>query len=275
MSKESYLGSLVTGIFVLSCFIYFQFLCSDQLFQKEHVVSLMDLPEMLSMELDKPAWLACFLGLLFSSLLLPVGAGALMITVVLLLEWLVIMLVLRRFRVGVMAPIYALFPVMLEWGTYCSPHYHLYSILSFVITLCIFYGYSFIKNKWLSMLTSFILLFPIYSLVGSRLFVFAILILLYDAEIGMKRWGYWTLLLLASTVLPEYLKDWYSLTEEQAYQYPYLWLPGFFPAIMLTFGLFIVQLKNVRYMQPGTFSVFTTSGLLLMVLISAVLSHSE
>lgn len=275
MSKERCLSSLVAGIFVLSCFIYFQFLSSEHLYQKEHVVGLTNLPDALSASLDKPAWLACFFGILISSLLLPVGAGALMITAILLLEWWCIVLVLRRFKVGIMAPAYALFPVMLEWGTYCSPQYHLCSILSFVITLLIFYGYTYIKNKWLSMMTGFIFLFSLYSLVGSRLFIFATLILLYEAEIDLKRWGYWAILLFAATILPEFLKDWYSLTEEQAYQYPYLWLPGFFPAIMLAFGLFLIQFKNVRHMQVGALSVSATSGLLLMVLVTAVLGHSD
>lgn len=275
MSKESYLSCLVAGIFVLSCFIYFQFLSSDHLYQKEHVVSLTNLSEAMSTSLEKPAWLACLFGILISSLLLPVGAGALMITAVLLLEWWGIVLVLRRFKVGIMTPVYALFPVMLEWGTYCSPQYHLYSILSFVFTLFIFYGYTYIKNKWLAMATGFVLLLALFSLVGSRLFVFAILILLYEAEIDLKRWGYWAILLLAGTILPEFLKDWYSLTEEQAYQYPFLWLPGFFPAMMLAFGLFLIQFKNVRHMQPGTLSVSATSGLLLMILVTAVLGHAD
>ena len=134
--------------------------------------------------------------------------------------WLASLFILRKFNVGDMAPLYALFPVVMEWGTYCSPYYHLNSILSLVIVLYIFCGYIQIKVKWLSWVTGSILLFAVYCMVGSRLFIFVILVLLYEAEIGEKHWVYWALLLITGTVLPEFLKELYSLSEEQAYQFP-------------------------------------------------------
>ena len=93
-------------------------------------------------------------------------------------------------------------------------------------------------------MTGFILLFAVYCMVGSRLFIFVILVLLYEAEIGEKHWVYWALLLITGTVLPEFLKELYSLSEEQAYQYPQAWLPAFFPAIMLACVLVATQFKK-------------------------------
>ena len=139
---------------------------------------------------------------------------------------------------------YALFPVILEWGTYCSHYYHLNSILSLVLTLYIFCGYTLIKTKWLSWIAGFALLFVVYSLVGSRLFIFVILVLLYEAEIGEKHWVYWALLLITGILLPEFLKELYSLSEEDAYQYPHAWLPAFFPAIVLACVLVATQFEK-------------------------------
>lgn len=272
--KEKLLQRRVAGLFALLCVIFFQFFDSDHLFLKEEVVSVTSLPEVLVGYWGKPAWLACSMAKILTSLFVPVGGGAVLITAVLMLEWWASLFILRKFNVGDMAPLYALFPAVLEWGTYCSPYYHLNSILSLVIVLSIFCGYTQIKVKWLSWVTGFVLLFVVYCMVGSRLFIFVILVLLYEAEIGEKHWVYWALLLITGIVLPEFLKELYSLSEEQAYQYPQAWLPAFFPAIMLACVLVATQFKKVRYMQVSVWSVSVTSGLLLVLLAFAAFSHA-
>ena len=272
--KEKLLQKRVAGLFALLCVIFFQFFDSDHLFLKEEMVSVASLPEVLVGYWGKPAWLACSMAKVLTSLFVPVGGGAVLITAVLMLEWWASLFILRKFNVGNMAPLYALFPVVMECGTYCSPYYHLNSILSLVIVLYIFCGYIQIKEKWLSWVTGFVLLFVVYCMVGSRLFIFVILVLLYEAEIGEKHWVYWALLLITGTVLPEFLKELYSLSEEQAYQYPQAWLPAFFPAIMLACVLVATQFKKVRYMQISVWSVSVTSGLLLVLLSLTVFSHA-
>lgn len=272
--RERLLLGVITGIFALSCIVFFQFFGSGHLFGKEQVVNLASLPSTVSECLNKPAWLACSLAEVLSSLLVPIGGGPLLVTVVLLFEWWGFTIILKRFNVGEMAFLYALLPVALEWGTYCSPKYHLASILSLILVLFLFYGYTLIKNKWLSMLSGFTLLFVVYSLVGSRLFVFVILVLMYEAEIGEKRWGYWALLLITGIVLPEFLKSVYSLSEADAYQYPHPWLPAFFPGIMVAAVLVFVQFKAIRNMRANVWSVSVMSGLLILILISSVLSHA-
>lgn len=271
--KERLLQGSVAGLFAVVCVLFFQFLVSDHLFAKEQVVSIAGLPEVLSGYWGKPAWLACSLAKILTSVLVPVGGGAIQITLVLLSEWWASCFILKKFHVGEMAPLFALFPVILEWGTYASPYYHLNSILSLIITLYIFCGYTLIKKKWLSGIMGFVLLFVVYSLVGSRLFIFIILVLLYEAEIEEKRWMYWALLLITGTLLPEFLKSLYSLSEEEAYQYPHAWLPAFFPAIMLASLLVAMQFEKVRYMKVSTWSVSVTSGLLLLLLAVTIVSH--
>lgn len=136
--KEKLLQKRVAGLFALLCVIFFQFFDSDHLFLKEEVVSVASLPEVLVGYWGKPAWLACSMAKVLTSLFVPVGGGAVLITAVLMLEWWASLFILRKFNVGDMAPLYALFPVVMEWGTYCSPYYHLNSILSLVIVLYIF-----------------------------------------------------------------------------------------------------------------------------------------
>lgn len=272
--KEKLLQGVVTGVFVLSCITFFQFFGSDHLFEKEQVVNLSSLSGAMSECLGKPAWLACSLAKILSSLLVPIGGGALLVTSILLLEWWAFTYILKRFHVGEMAFLYALLPVVLEWGTYCSPRYHLASILSLVIALFLFCGYMAIKNKLLSMLIGFALLFVVYALVGSRLFIYVILVLMYEAEIGQKRWVYWALLLIIGTVLPEFLKNVYGLSDAQAYQYPNPWLPAFFPAITIASVLVVTQFKAIRHMRANIWSVSVMSGLLVLFVIASVLSHA-
>lgn len=272
--KETRVQIAVIGVFALSCIVFFQFYCSDHLFLKEQMSGSVVLSETISRYIDKPAWLAVSLADILSSWFIPIGGGAFLLTFALLLEWIASILVLRRFHVGEMAYLYALLPIILEWGMYCNPNYHLYSILSLTITLFLFYGYTLIKNKWVSMISGIVLLFVIYSLAGSRLFTFVIMVLLYEGEMDEKRWGYWAMLLLAGTMLPEFLKEKYLLTEDEAYQYPHAWLPGFFPAIMMDFLLVITQFKGVRHMTANITSVSLTSGLLVALLTVTVYCHS-
>ena len=272
--KERLLQGVVVGIFVLSCIAFFQFFGSDYLFEKEQVVNLSSLSGAVSECLGKPAWLACSLAKIFSSLLIPIGGGALLVTVILLLEWWFFTCILKRFHVGEMAFLYALLPVVLEWGSYCSPKYHLASILSLVITLLLFCGYMAVKNKLLSMLIGFVLLLTVYALVGSRLFVYVILVLLYEAELGEKRWIYWALFLITGFVFPEFLKEVYGLTEALVYQYPSPWLPAFFPAITIASVLVVTQFKAIRHMRANVWSVSIMSGLLVLFVIASVFSHA-
>lgn len=271
--KKGLVQGVVAGILVLLCFLFFQFIVPSHLFLKEQVASLPFLFGSIAGYLDKPAWLACFLGDYLSALFIPMGGGALLITLILIIEWYAFALILKRFHVGEMRWIFALFPVVLEWGTYCSPIYHLCSILSLIITLFVVQGYTLIRNRTVAMIVGFLMLLVVYSLAGSRLFILVIPVLLYEAEIGEKRWIYWTLLLLAGIVVPGIMKSVYSISEEVAYQYPHRGLSAFFPAILFCFELYAVQFKTIRNMRVSVWSVTISAVLLLLLLSVAVISH--
>ena len=81
--KERLLQGSVAGLFAVVCVLFFQFLVSDHLFAKEQMVSMAGLPEVLSGYWGKPAWLACSLAKILTSVLVPVGGGAILITLVL------------------------------------------------------------------------------------------------------------------------------------------------------------------------------------------------
>lgn len=274
MAKKSFLLQSITAvIFVVMCFAFFRFVFPSDLFQKESTGVLFTI-ESFSSYLDKPAWLACYGGNLLMSLCGPHGAPY-MITFVLLLEWWLLAVILKRFNIGEMAPLYALFPVVLEWGAYCHSSYLLHSILSTVVALFIFWGYTFIKNKWWCMFVGLIVLPVIYVLAGNRLNVFILLVLLYEAGKDVKRWLYWGLLLIAGIVLPGWMGNLYSLPEDQAYLYPHPGLPAIFPAILFCFSLLVLQMERFRDMPIRIWPVTVTTSLMLALLIVSIYSFAD
>lgn len=66
--KEKLLQKRVAGLFALLCVIFFQFFDSDHLFLKEEVVSVASLPEVLVGYWGKPAWLACSMAKVLTSI---------------------------------------------------------------------------------------------------------------------------------------------------------------------------------------------------------------
>lgn len=274
MAKKGFLLQSISAIiFAVMCFAFYQFVFPSDYFQKEQTGALFTMDSFIAY-LDKPAWLACYGGNLLMSLCGPSGAPFL-ITVVLLLEWWILTLILKRFKIGEMAPLYAFLPVMLEWGAYCHPIYLLHSILSTVVGLSIFLGYTFIKNKWWCMFAGLMALPVIYILAGNRMNLFILLGLLYEAGKNTRRWLYWGVLLIAGIVLPGWMGDLYSLPEEQAYLYPHPGLPAFFPAILFCFSLFVLQMSKFRDMPVRIWPVTITTCFMLVLLVVSIYSFAD
>ena len=224
--KEKLLQKRVAGLFALLCVIFFQFFDSDHLFLKEEVVSVASLPEVLVGYWGKPAWLACSMAKVLTSLFVPVGGGAVLIKP-------------RHPR----EPFYLYLYITTK---YIQNNNQRKNRIQMIIRTTI--GSPLHNNRKQSIQRSHI---PY-----------------------IEHWVYWALLLITGTVLPEFLKELYSLSEEQAYQYPQAWLPAFFPAIMLACVLVATQFKKVRYMQISVWSVSVTSGLLLVLLALTAFSHA-
>lgn len=262
--REVLLQSVAAVIFGLMCFAFFRFVYPSGFFQKEQAEGLFTLGSFVSY-LTKPAWLVCYSGNVLMAFGGPSGAPFL-ITLILLFEWWLLTLVLKRFNVGGMASLYAFLPVMLEWGGYCYPTYLLRSILATIIALSLFLGYTCIKNKWLSVLAGLLALPLIYFLAGNRLNFFVLLILFYETGKEPKRWLYWSLLLVTGVFMPVWMMHFYSLTQEQAYLYPHNGLPSFFPPLLFCFSLLFLQIRKFRDMPIRVLPVIVTVCILLALL---------
>lgn len=217
--NERSLQWVIAGIFFVVCFAFFQWIYPNHLFFKEQMRIFLYTTDYFISFWDEPAWLSCYVGNFLIQFFHLTVIGPLIVTCVLLLLWYYSMRVLRKFGNGNMVSIYALFPVALEWGLICRLSYSIASTLTLIFVLWLFLGYIRIKNKRTSVWVAFILLPIIYSMVGSRLFVFSLMVIFYEGAKNRKRWWFWLSLLLSSYLYPLFMRHFYGLSIEEARKY--------------------------------------------------------
>ncbi len=257
--NERLLQWVIAGIFFVVCFAFFQWFYPNHLFIKEQMRIFLYTIDYFISFWDEPAWLSCYVGNFLIQFFHLTVIGPLIVTCVLLLLWYFSMRVLRKFGGGNMVSVYALFPVALEWGLICRLSYSIASTLSFIFVLWFFLGYIRIKNKQLSVWVAFILLPIIYSMVGSRLLVFSLMVIFYEGAKNRKRWWFWLSLLLSSYLYPLFMCHFYGLNIEEAYKYSHVdGLSVYFPAMALILEIFALEIKSIRRVRLNRHSLLIT-----------------
>lgn len=257
--NERSLQWVIAGIFFVVCFAFFQWIYPNHLFFKEQMRIFLYTTDYFISFWDEPAWLSCYVGNFLIQFFHLTVIGPLIVTCVLLLLWYYSMRVLRKFGNGNMVSIYALFPVALEWGLICRLSYSIASTLSLVFVLWFFLGYIRIKNKQISVWVAFMLLPVIYSMVGSRLFIFSLMVIFYEGAKNRKRWWFWLSLLLSSYLYPLFMRHFYGLSIEEAYKYSHVdGLSVYFPALALILEIFALEIKSIRRIRLNRNSLLIT-----------------
>lgn len=257
--NERSLQWVIAGIFFVVCFAFFQWIYPNHLFFKEQMRIFLYTTDYFISFWDEPAWLSCYVGNFLIQFFHLTVIGPLIVTCVLLLLWYYSMRVLRKFGNGNMVSIYALFPVALEWGLICRLSYSIASTLTLIFVLWLFLGYIRIKNKRTSVWVAFILLPIIYSMVGSRLFVFSLMVIFYEGAKNRKRWWFWLSLLLSSYLYPLFMRHFYGLSIEEAYKYSHVdGLSVYFPALALILEIFALEIKSIRRIRLNRNSLLIT-----------------
>ena len=245
--NERSLQWVIAGIFFVVCFAFFQWIYPNHLFFKEQMRIFLYTTDYFISFWDEPAWLSCYVGNFLIQFFHLTVIGPLIVTCVLLLLWYYSMRVLRKFGNGNMVSIYALFPVALEWGLICRLSYSIASTLTLIFVLWLFLGYIRIKNKRTSVWVAFILLPIIYSMVGSRLFVFSLMVIFYEGAKNRKRWWFWLSLLLSSYLYPLFMR--HSHVDG---------LSVYFPALALILEIFALEIKSIRRIRLNRHSLLIT-----------------
>lgn len=273
--KECSFRWVIAGVFAAVCFTFFHWFYPNHLFMKEQMRIFLYTTEYFISFWDEPAWLSCYVGNFFTQFYCLSGVGPLVITLILLLMWYVFMQILRKFGGGNMVAIYAMLPVALEWGLLCRLTYSITSTLSLIFVLILFLGYIKVKEKRLSVVIAFILLPIIYGMLGSRLFIFSLMIIFYEGIKSRKRWWFWLLLLVSSYLYPYFMRHYYELSIEDAYKYSYV--DGFsvyFPAMLFFLEVVFLQVRSVRRIRLNK-QILCASVILLFVLLGTVLLNAN
>lgn len=274
-SRIILLRNVTAGVLVVISILFFCYLYPENLFQKELNPQFSYTYGCFFSYFDKPAWLACYIGDLLAHVFIPLGGGPLLITGTLLLEWMLLISILKKFNIGEMASLFALLPIMMEWGGYCSEKYLLTSLLSFIISLIFLLLFFNLKSGKQISIWGILFLPIIYFLAGSWLSFYVVMILLNEVGSDEKRWLFWSLLLVLGVLLPNLMQYIYGITQEVAYLYPLPSVPAFFPAIMFCSSLLLMQTGTFKEMKANLLTVSVTICVLFAVLGSSMSLYAD
>lgn len=248
-------GIVALGLTFLS-FLFFQFFYAYHLFFKEQIQLFLYTSDYFLAYLNKPAWLASYTGDYFTQFFYLRGGGAVVLSLLFCLEWLLSSVVIKRISITKNAPLWALFPVGIDWILHCELLHRLSVSAGFIAVLILFLIYSSISKRWLSIAVGLIMAFIGYWLVGSSFLVFPFLIVAYEWEKGRFSLLKWLLIGGVTFSIPLVLRHFYLLTINQAYIYPAMNLQSMLLPASLIFtlmGVFFLKRFEVKY--QGMFDV--------------------
>ena len=219
--RNAKFGIVAGFLIMIGCFLYFWYVVPYQVSFKEQIQLFVFAGSYIGTYFLKPAALACLSGDFLTQFLYFKGAGAAVITLLLSTEWLLIYFILKRFSVhSWFAASWAFLPLMFDWILFPDIAYYLSFSVSFIFVLLIFFFYSKISGKT-SVFTGIILIPVLYYITGVSVFLFLILVILYDIHNERKRIIYWATILGLSLVIPLLFRHSFLLTFKLAYIYPY------------------------------------------------------
>ena len=209
-----------------ACFLYFRYIIPYHVCFKEQIQLFVYSSSYIMSYFSKPAVLACLGGDFLTQFLYLKTGGALVITLLLAVEWGLIFLTLKRFftvetrRAASLLWCAASLPVIIEWISYPRLSFSLDLSVSFVIALSAFLIYAKTHGK-ITVAAGILLIPMLYMMAGASVFLFLILAILYDIHCGRRRFVYWAIILALSVVIPVIFRHSFLLTLKQAYFYPY------------------------------------------------------
>jgi len=247
--KISWLG-LITGFVLLSCcFCYFCYIVPYHICLKEQIQLFVFSSSYFLSYFSKPAVFACLAGDFLTQFLCFKSGGAAVITLLLAMEWWLIFLILKRFSVKTRHAT-SLLPVFFEWLSLSNHIFSLALSVSIIISLMTFITY--IRNNGKISVAAGIILIPIlYLLAGTSVFLFLILVVLYEIQCGRKRFIYWAVISVLAVAVPFIFRHYFLLTVKQAFLYPF---PGIKVGLSLVVLALVVLLSVSFRKLTGFFS---------------------
>jgi len=263
--EKNRFGFIAMGLIFLS-FLFFQFVYPYHLFFKEQIQLFLFTPDYFYTYFSKPACLASYVGDFLTQFFYLRGGGAIALSLLFSLEWLLSSFVIKRITLSKNAPIWALFPVAIDWILCCDLLHPVSFTVGFIALLALFLIYSKILNRWLSLITGVLMALYGYRLIGSSFLIFPLLIFVYDRKNGTFGWVKW--LLIAATVfsIPLLFRYNYCLTILQSYIFPAVkWESILLPAFLILALWGASILKRLESIHPRMIASTLSFSLILLL----------
>jgi hypothetical protein len=213
------------GIFAAGCFSLFYLVFPYHLFFKEQVQLFLLTAGYFISYLENPAWLAAYIGDFLTQFYYLRGGGATVLSIVLLIEWVLIVNVQRAFglltgRRVLQTILLSLVPVLIACYLHTGLSWSLSMSVGVILVLAAFLLYTRIDAKGGALAFGLIVLPALYILAGVAFFLFPALIICYEISRKRIQLLYWLLLVAVAGFFPFMMKRAYLLTSKQAYIYP-------------------------------------------------------
>lgn len=203
-------------------FLFFQFFYPYHLFFKEQIQLFLFTPDYFLTYLHKPAWLASYSGDFLTQFLYLRGGGPIVVSLVLVTEWLVSTRVIMQIFPTAKAPLWALIPVVADWILHLGILHGISVSMGYIAVLLLFLIYAKISNRWLS-LTAGLIIIPIaYWIAGMGVILLPALIIARDWHQGSVNGLKWIAVIALAGLIPPVLRHTYLLTPLQSFIYPAL-----------------------------------------------------
>ena len=202
------------------CFFFFQFFYPYHLFLQEQIQLFLFTPDYFFSYFNKPAWFSGYTGDFLTQFFYLHGGGAVVLSLILALEWILSSVIIKRISSTNQAAVWALFPAIADWILHCNTLYSVSVSVGFIVVLALFLIYSSIRNPFLSFAFGLIAAFTGYWLAGNSILIFPFLIVASDWKDIHHHWYKGLLFGAIVFSIPWLLRHSYLLTNIQAYIYP-------------------------------------------------------
>lgn len=208
-------------ILVVASFSFFQFFYAYHLFFREQMQLFLFAPDYLLSYFNRPAWLACLFGDFLTQFFYLRAGGPLIVALILVAEYILSTLVLKRVSRTTHCWLWAILPVAVDWMLYLKLSYNLSSSIGFIVCLLLFILYtSLSKLKGITLYTGIVLSIAGYWLAGSSIFIFPVLVLLFESQRTQSATVRWKLFFLLNWLSPYVFARIYLLPIGDLYIFP-------------------------------------------------------
>ncbi|GHT14175.1 hypothetical protein FACS189426_20130 [Bacteroidia bacterium] len=266
-TKEIQMKALIAFALIVGCFFYFQCFVPYHLYFKEQIqLFIFSFGYFLSY-FGKPGGLACLSGDFLTQFLYLKGGGAVVISLLLLVKWLLVSKTLNLLGTKTLTPLLALFPVIAEWIFFSEISFSIAMSMAFLFPLLFFRLYTCIRNSVFSIISGILLVPILYFLAGSAMLLFPALVLIYDINNGKKQLLYWLILFVLAGIFPYLVHSHFLLTVKQAYFYPFPTIKNGLSVFTLVGIAFLCCFRTIRECEN---TIFSFSFTMILALIFAI-----